>query len=79
MSSEREPPFRPLSVVFSTATTSHADHHISISDVLTRGASIQVEGAILPSPGPGQPVELRAASLQLLGACDEVSVMSWKI
>jgi len=37
---------------------------------VTTGASLCVEGEVVASPGPGQPVELRAESIAVYGAAD---------
>lgn len=37
---------------------------------ITRGAAISVSGQIIPSLGKGQRVELKSASLEILGDCD---------
>jgi asparaginyl-tRNA synthetase len=37
---------------------------------VTTGASLRVEGEVVASPGPGQPVELRAESTEVYGAAD---------
>lgn len=39
-------------------------------DTLTRGSSVKFQGSLIPSPGPGQPVELQAKTLTVLGECD---------
>ena len=37
---------------------------------VTLGSSLRVEGEVVASPGPGQPVELRAESIEVYGAAD---------
>ncbi|CED82748.1 Asparaginyl-tRNA synthetase (mitochondrial) [Phaffia rhodozyma] len=37
---------------------------------LTRGSSVKIQGELIPSPGAGQPVELQAKILTVLGECD---------
>lgn len=40
---------------------------------LTTGASIQVEGKIVKSPGQNQSIEIHASHIQLIGKCDPIS------
>jgi aspartyl/asparaginyl-tRNA synthetase len=42
----------------------------SIVDTLTKGTSVKVVGELVPSPAAGQPTELRAGHLEVLGPCD---------
>jgi len=37
---------------------------------VTTGSSLRVEGEVVASPGPGQPVELRAEAIEVYGAAD---------
>ncbi|HUR11457.1 MAG TPA: asparagine--tRNA ligase [Flavitalea sp.] len=37
---------------------------------ITTGASLKITGSLIPSPGKGQPLELKATSLDILGDCD---------
>src|SRR5277367_5593597 len=37
---------------------------------ITNGASIKAVGEIIPSQGKGQKIELKAASIEILGDCD---------
>lgn len=37
---------------------------------LNNGASLEVEGVLVPSPGKGQRIELKASSLKVYGECD---------
>ncbi len=47
-----------------------ADTDPAIFRRITRGAAISVTGQIVPSLGKGQKVELKTASLEILGDCD---------
>jgi aspartyl/asparaginyl-tRNA synthetase len=46
----------------------------SIVDTLTKGTSVKVVGDLVPSPAAGQPTELRAGKLEVLGPCDGKSL-----
>ena len=37
---------------------------------ITTGASLKITGELVPSPGKGQKIELKAASVEILGDCD---------
>ena len=37
---------------------------------LTTSASIRVRGTVVPSPGKGQKMDLKAESIEILGDCD---------
>ncbi len=38
---------------------------------LATGASVTIEGEVVPSPAPGQPIEIKASSVAVVGACDD--------
>lgn len=41
-----------------------------LTEQLTTGASVSIEGAIVESPGKGQAVEMQAKSIRIIGSCD---------
>lgn len=47
--------------------------HFFVLSSLTTGASVQLTGRLVPSPGQEQQHELQVEQLQLLGECDSVS------
>lgn len=51
------------------AEHNHRDYGQCLAD-LTTGSSVRVEGLILPSPGKGQPIEMRAERITLYGRSD---------
>jgi len=61
--------FRGLQVIADQALPNYE----SEVKAMTTGCSIEAEGEIVESPAPGQPVELRASRVALLGTCDAES------
>jgi asparaginyl-tRNA synthetase len=61
--------FRGLQVIADQALSNYE----SEVKAMTTGCSIEAEGEIVESPAAGQPVELRASRVALLGACDPES------
>lgn len=59
--------FASLQCVFDAASLSEAGRATLAS--VTTGAAVAVTGTLVDSPAAGQPVELKAASIELIGAC----------
>ena len=57
--------FASIQCVVDAGTPGFADPH-----PFTTGASVEVEGALVPSPAAGQQWEVKAASVRLIGAAD---------
>jgi asparaginyl-tRNA synthetase len=59
--------FHPVQVVAPSALANYADEVMR----LTAGCSVEVTGLIVPSPAKGQPFEMQATSVRVLGWVDD--------
>src|SRR5438445_6430679 len=55
--------FHPLQVVAPSSLANYASH----VQHLTAGCAVQATGTIVPSPAKGQPFEMQAASVEVVG------------
>src|SRR5579871_6005357 len=59
--------FHPLQVVAPNALANYADEVLK----LTAGCAIEATGAVVPSPAKGQPFEMQAAAIKVIGWVDD--------
>src|SRR5262245_51829906 len=59
--------FHPVQVVAASTLTNYADEILK----LTAGCAIEATGMIVPSPAKGQPFEMQASAIKVLGWVDD--------
>src|ERR1700751_1940314 len=59
--------FHPLQVVVPSALSNYADDILK----LTAGCAIAATGTIVPSPAKGQPFEMQASAIKVIGWVDD--------
>jgi len=59
--------FQPLQVVAPNALLNYADEVLK----LTAGCAVEATGAIVPSPAKGQPFEMQASAIKVIGWVDD--------
>src|SRR5579864_1230797 len=59
--------FHPLQVVAPSTLSNYTDEVLK----LTAGCAIEATGTIVPSPAKGQPFEMQASAIQIIGWVDD--------